>query len=131
MQDHSSRLGKAILARHGVRLSGLGWGNGSQAVLAEVLLVNGQRAWSAYPESVARGGKVRSGRCVRERCFAVRCEANVASGVSKRGSVDAKRVSDFVAGGQETSWPASSFCVGATGTPMSYPRVEKVPFGDY
>lgn len=42
-----------------------------------------------------------------------------------------KRVSDLVAGRRETSWPASSFCVGATGTPMSYPRVEKERFGDY
>lgn len=83
----------------------------------------GQRAARlvGLPRVGGARGKVRSGRCVRERCFAVRCEANVASGVSKRGSVDAKRVSDFVAGGQETSWPASSFCVGATGTPRVVP----------
>lgn len=106
MQDHSSRLGKAILARHGVRLSGLGWGNGSRAVLAEVLLVNGQRAWSAYPESVARGGEgeirplcsrkvFRSemrGEC-RKRCFETRfrrCQARVGF---RRG-----RTGDLVAG---------------------------------
>lgn len=42
-----------------------------------------------------------------------------------------KRVSDLVAGRRETSWPASSFCADATGTPMSYPRVEKERFGGY